>query len=615
MSISARGIATSVLCFFLITIYKNKKLWYNILKTKTEVQIILKQLFLHSKKYLKECICGPLFKLFEASFELCVPLVMKQIIDRGIGEGDKNYIIRMSLVLVLLGVAGLISTVIAQYFSAKAAVGTVASMKSALFRHIQSLSYTELDRVGTSTIITRMTSDANQLQNGMNLTLRLFMRSPFIVFGAMIMAFTIDTKSALSFAAVIPALSVVVFGIMLLCIPLYRRVQQRLDSVLLHTRENLTGVRVIRAFRREEAEVSSFEGKTEELCSEQVRVGKISALMNPLTYVLINLAVLVLIYTGAIQVNSGKLTQGDVIALYNYMSQILIELVKFASLIITITKSVACEHRIEKLFMTQSSMELCENGRTPENVGNIVFENVSFTYCGSPEPVLEDICFEAKAGETIGIIGGTGSGKSSLVNLIPRFYDATKGRILVDGVDVKELDLDALREKIGVVPQKAVLFGGTIKENLLWGNKNADEDTIEEALNASQSAEFVAKKENGINSLLEQGGKNLSGGQRQRLTVARALVRRPEVLILDDSTSALDFATDASLRASIANLPYNPTVFIVSQRTSSLMSADKIIVLDDGKQVGLGSHAELLESCSVYREIHESQFKKEGEKI
>ncbi len=572
----------------------------------------MKHLIKHAKKYKKEVICGPLFKLFEASFELGVPLVMQQIIDVGIGQGRKGYIAGMSLVLVLLGVLGLTSTVIAQYFSAKAAVKITSGMKRDLLFHIQSLSYSELDAAGTSTLITRMTSDANQVQNGINLTLRLFMRSPFIVFGAMIMAFTIDVSSALTFAAVIPALSIVVFGIMIICIPLYRGVQQKLDSVLSLTRENLTGVRVIRAFRRESTERNRFYEKSEALSDAQERVGRISALMNPLTYVLINFAVLILIYIGAIKVDSGVLTQGQVIALYNYMSQILIELVKFANLIITITKSVASEHRMERIFEIKNSM--ISGNLEVERVGEIVFDSVSLTYGTSSEPSLENISFSAMPGETIGIIGGTGSGKSSLVNLIPRFYDASEGKITIGGRDIGELDVISLREKIGIVPQKAVLFRGTVRDNLLWGNENASENTIMEALEASQSLGFVNDKALGLDEAVSVGGKNFSGGQRQRLTIARALVRRPEVLILDDSTSALDFATDAALRKAIGKLDYNPTVFIVSQRTSSLKNADRIIVLDDGKQVGLGTHEELLASCPVYLEIHESQFRGEGEK-
>ena len=574
----------------------------------------LKHLIKHSKKYTKEVICGPLFKLFEASFELGVPLVMKQMIDIGIGEGRSSYIVGMSFVLILLGVLGLTSTVIAQYFSAKAAVGITSGMKRDMLSHIQSLSFTELDGAGTSTLITRMTSDANQVQNGINLTLRLFMRSPFIVFGAMIMAFTIDVKSALTFAAVIPALSIVVFGIMLICIPLYKKVQARLDGVLSITRENLTGVRVIRAFCREDAEKSRFDAKSEELSHEQERVGKISALMNPLTYVLINFAVLILIYVGAIRVEAGILTQGAVIALYNYMSQILVELVKFASLIITITKSVASENRMEKVFEMKPSMAISENAEKPSAIKDITFTNVSLKYATSSENSLEGIDFSVKKGETVGIIGGTGSGKSSLVNLIPRFYDATEGEILVNGKNIDRFDIETLRSLIGIVPQKAVLFRGTIKENLLWGNENASEDDINEALTASQSADFVSAKKDGLDEIVEQNGRNFSGGQRQRLTIARALVRRPDVLILDDSSSALDFATDAALRRAIGNLDYKPTVFIVSQRTSSIKNADKIIVLDDGMQVGLGDHESLLRDCPVYREIHESQFRREGEK-
>ncbi len=573
----------------------------------------LKHLIKHSKKYTKEVICGPLFKLFEASFELGVPLVMKQMIDVGIGEGRSGYIVGMSFVLILLGVLGLTSTVIAQFFSAKAAVGITSGMKRDMLSHIQSLSFTELDRAGTSTLITRMTSDANQVQNGINLTLRLFMRSPFIVFGAMIMAFTIDVKSALTFAAVIPALSVVVFGIMLICIPLYRKVQAKLDSVLSITRENLSGVRVIRAFCREKTEKSRFDAKSEELSAEQERVGRISALMNPLTYVLINFAVLILIYVGAVRVDVGILTQGAVIALYNYMSQILVELVKFANLIITITKSVASEHRMEKVFEMTSSMESANDAEKLSEITSISFKNVNLRYASSSENSLEGIDFSVKKGETVGIIGGTGSGKSSLVNLIPRFYDATEGEILVNGKNIKGFDIEALRSLMGIVPQKAVLFRGTIKENLLWGNENASEKDILEALEASQSSDFVFGKKDGLNEMVEQNGRNFSGGQKQRLTIARALTRRPDVLILDDSSSALDFATDSALRRAIGGLEYKPTVFIVSQRTSSIKNADKIIVLDDGVCVGMGDHESLLCDCPIYREIHESQFRKEGE--
>ncbi len=569
----------------------------------------MKHLIKHAKNYKKEVICGPLFKLFEASFELGVPLVMQQIIDVGIKEERSGYIAGMSALMLLLGVLGLISTLIAQYFSAKAAVYITSGMKRDLMAHIQSLSYTELDRAGASTLITRMTSDANQVQNGINMTLRLFMRSPFIVLGAMIMAFTIDIKSALTFAAVIPALSLVVFGIMAISIPGYRKVQQKLDGVMSLTRENLTGVRPIRAFCMEDSEKGRFADRSEALSEEQEKIGRISALLNPLTYVLINLAILILIYVGAIRVETGILTQGAVIALYNYMSQILIELVKFANLIVTITKALASENRMEKIFDFVPSMK--NGSKKVEKISTVSFENAFLTYSGSSEPSLEGVTFTARSGETVGIIGGTGSGKSSLVNLIPRFYDATAGEIRINGTDIKELDTESLRSRIGIVPQKAVLFRGTVRENLLWGNENASESDISEALEASQSAGFISEKKNGIEESVEQNGRNFSGGQRQRLTIARALVRRPDVLILDDSTSALDFATDAALRRAIAGLDYDPAVIIVSQRTSSIKNADRIIVLDDGVQVGMGTHEELLRDCPVYREIHESQFKKE----
>ncbi len=537
---------------------------------------------------------------------------MKRIIDVGIANGDRPYIIKNALLMVLLGLLGFACTVVAQYFSAKASVGIVAGLKRELIGHISSLSHTELDTLGSSTLITRMTSDANQVQSGINLTLRLFMRSPFIVFGSAIMAFTIDVKAATTFAAVIPALSVVVFGIMLICIPLYKKVQSGLDGVMLLSRENLAGVRVIRAFRRENAEIKDFDASCENLKREQNLVGRISALMNPLTYALINAAILVLIYVGAIRVDSGAITQGAVIALYNYMSQILIELVKFANLIITMTKSVACENRMEKVFDVGSSLK--ELGNETPDFSSIEMRDVSLTYKGASAPSLEHVNFIAERGETIGIIGGTGSGKSSLVNLIPHFYDATEGEVLVGGKNINTVDTEKLRRRIGVVPQKAMLFRGTIKDNLLWGDKNAGDDALEEALEASQSAQFVSEKKDGINERVDQGGRNFSGGQRQRLTVARALVRRPDVLILDDSSSALDFATDAAMRKAIKNLPYKPTTFIVSQRTSSIASADRIIVLDDGKQVACGTHEELLETCDVYREIHESQTGKEAAK-
>ena len=550
--------------------------------------------------------------MLEACFELCVPLVMKRIIDIGIKSGSVGYIVKMSLVLVLLGALGLASTITAQYYSAKAAVGVVSKLKRALLVKIGKLSYSDADRIGVSSMITNMTSDANQVQSGINLTLRLFMRSPFVVFGAMIMAFRIDTKAAVTFAVVIPLLSVVVFGIMLSCIPLYRRVQDQLDRVLLLTRENISGVRVIRAFRREDSEVRDFNADAEALNGRQRLVGRISALMNPLTYILINFAVLVLIYIGALRVDVGALTQGAVVSLYNYMLLILTELIKLANLIITMTKSVACEKRIEKVLdMDASQTSPKKLDAKPENDLSVEFRGVSLKYASAGANSLEDITFSAKKGDTIGIIGGTGSGKSSLVNLIPRLYDATDGKVLVDGIDVTEYPLDVLRGKIGLVPQKALLFKGSIRSNLLWGNKEADDETLNEALTASQAMEFVSKKEKRLDEPVLQGGKNFSGGQKQRLTIARALVRRPEILILDDSASALDFATDAALRKSLRGLTYKPTVFIVSQRTSSIKHADRIIVLDDGKAVGVGTHEELLESCEIYREIHESQYKKE----
>ena len=572
----------------------------------------MKHLFRFAKSYTKECILAPLFKALEVCFELCVPLVMKKIIDvgiAGVAENPAAYIGWMSALLVLLGALGLCATVTAQYFAAKASVGIVARLRHALLKHIQGLSYTELDRLGTSTMITRMTGDLNQVQSGINLTLRLFLRSPFVVIGAAVMAFTIDPTSAVTFAVVIPLLSVVVFGIMLWCLPLYKKVQQRLDRVMLMVRENLAGVRVIRAFRREKTEEKRFDGACEELLDDQNLVNRLSALMNPLTYVLINLAVLVLIRIGAVRVNDGIITQGAVIAMYNYMAQISVELIKFANLIITMTKSVACEKRVESVFeMTSSQKTPAQVQETTEH-GTVTFDRVTLCYAGAGAPSVKDLSFRAFDGEMIGIIGSTGSGKTSVVNLIPRLYDATEGTVLVDGADVKMQDMESLRKKIGVVQQKAVLFRGTIRENLLWGNENADDDTLREALEAAQAADFVAEK--GLDAPVEQNGRNFSGGQRQRLTIARALVRRPEILILDDSTSALDFATDAALRQAIRALPYHPTVFLVSQRTSSIRHADRILVMEDGNVAGIGTHEQLLEHCEVYREIHESQFKKE----
>ena len=587
----------------------------------------MKKLLVFLKGYEKETILGPLFKLLEASFELFVPLVIAAIIDTGVGTGDKSYIIRMCLVLFALALIGFVCAVTAQFFAAKAAVGFAAKLRHALFAHIETLSYAQMDEVGTSTLITRMTSDVNQVQNGVNLVLRLFLRSPFIVFGAMIMAFTVDVKGALVFVVTIPLLSIVVFGVMIASIPLYKKVQAALDKVLLLTRENLTGVRVIRAFNKEEDEIRAFEESNEHLTEVQNFVGKISALTSPLTFVIVNVATLVLVWTGAIQVNDGILSQGEVIALVNYMSQILVELVKLANLIVSVTKSIASGNRIQTVLEMEPSMkekksEIAEPKDTAvsaESVANkkvtacpkgeelVVFEHVHLTYGKAKEEALSDIHFAVKAGETVGIIGGTGSGKSSIVNLIPRFYDVTKGEVRIGGVNVKDYELDTLREKVGIVPQKAVLFKGTIRENICWGKEDATEDEIWQAIRTVQAEEFV--KEKGLDFVVEQGGRNLSGGQRQRLTIARALVKNPAILIMDDSASALDFATDAKLRGAIAAMPGDMTVFIVSQRAASMMNADKIIVLDDGDIAGIGTHTELLSKCEIYREIYESQFK------
>lgn len=572
----------------------------------------MKKMFYYLKDYRKESILGPLFKLLEASFELFVPIVIKSIVDIGIGQADKGYIIKMCLLLVLLGVIGMICSVTAQYFAAKASVGFAAKLRRALFKHIGQLSYTEIDTLGTSSIITRMTSDMNQVQSGMNLTLRLLLRSPFIVFGAMIMAFTVDANAAFTFVVAIPALSVVVFAIMLLSIPLYNKVQQRLDKVLNSTRENLTGVRVIRAFGLEEKEISEFNKRNEELTATQKFVGGISALMNPLTYVIINIAIIWLIHIGAIRVSSGLLTQGAVLALYNYMSQILVELIKFANLIISITKAVASGKRIGAVLDVKSSLVERESpAQSSQSEYAVEFRYVGLKYKNARAESLTNIDFLVRHGEVVGIIGGTGSGKSSLVNLIPRFYEATTGEVIVDGINVKDYPLKSLRSKIGVVPQRAVLFKGSIRENMLWGNKDANDEEIMNAITMAQAGEIVAQKKEGLDFIIEQGGKNLSGGQRQRFTIARALVKKPEILILDDSASALDFATDAALRKALREMPGNPTVFIVSQRTSSIQYADKIIVLDDGKVAGIGKHDKLLEACEVYREIYDSQFKKE----
>lgn len=565
----------------------------------------------YMKSYKKEAILGPLFKLLEALLELLVPLVIAAVIDQGIANGDRSYVVRMCLLLVGLGVVGLVFSITAQYFAAKASVGFVTKLRHALFDHIQGLSYTELDTVGTSTLITRMTSDMNQVQSGVNLTLRLLLRSPFVVFGAMIMAFTIDVKAALIFAAAIPILSLVVFGIMLWCIPLYKRVQRKLDGVLSATRENLTGVRVIRAFCKEQEQIGRFDACNQDLTQTQKYVGRISALMNPVTYILINLAIIWLVYTGALRVEAGLISQGAVVALYNYMSQILVELIKLANLIINITKSVACGNRIQSVFELHSSLDAPE--QAPQPAGNacaVEFDHVSLRYANAGDDSLTDITFAAQPGQTIGVIGSTGSGKSSLVNLIPRFYDATGGTVRVNGINVKDYPLDDLRSLIGVVPQKAVLFKGSIRDNLRWGNPDASDAQLLEAVQIAQAGEVLAQK-GGLDYELEQGGKNLSGGQKQRFTIARALVKHPSILILDDSASALDFATDAALRKAIREMPGSPTVFIVSQRTSSLQHADQILVLEDGAVVGAGTHAQLLEHCPVYQEIYQSQFRKE----
>ena len=569
------------------------------------------KLFVYLKNYRRECVLGPLFKLLEASLELLVPLIVSAVIDNGILAGDRSYVLKMALLLVVIGLVGLAFSLTAQFFSAKAAVGFATKLRHALYAHIQGFSFETLDQVGIPTLITRMTSDMNQVQTGLNLTLRLLLRSPFGVFGAMIMAFTIDAKSALWFAAVIPVLAVVVFGIMLVSIPLYRKVQERLDRVLGASRENLNGVRVLRAFRLEDNEIRSFTRKNTELTTEQRRVGRISALMNPLTYVIINLAVILLLRTGAMRVNSGILTQGAVVALYNYMGQILVELIKLANLIIHITKSIACGNRIQSVLEIDGREAVDPVlPRGKENL-RVQFSDASICYPGASGEALQHLSLEVLPGQTVGVIGGTGSGKSTLVNLIPGFYRATSGAVFVDGRDVRAYEPERLREKIGMVPQKAVLFKGSIRENLKWGNPDADDDRLLEAVRLAQAADVVEAK-GGLDGEIEQFGRNLSGGQRQRLTIARALVRRPEILILDDSSSALDFATDAALRNAIANLDYHPTVFLVSQRTSAVKNADLIVVLEDGKPVGIGKHETLLASCPVYREIHESQFRKEG---
>ena len=571
----------------------------------------MKGLLVHMRGHKKECVLAPLFKMLEACFELFIPLVVASIIDVGIKNNDVSYIVKCCIIMVALGTIGLSCTLFAQYFSASAAVGFVTSIKHGLFKHISSLSYSEIDNLGTSTLITRMTSDINQVQSGVNLTLRLFMRSPVIVFGAMIMAFTVDVNASLVFVVAIPLLAAVVFGIILSTIPLYKKVQGKLDKVLNTGRENLTGVRVIRAFGLEESEKNKFHTQTKELNRAQTFVGRISAIMNPATYAIVNICISVLIWRGAIRVDMGNLTQGQVIALYNYMSQILIELIKLANLIVTITKAFACANRIDSVLNVKSTQENGYLKEFKECDNAIEFKNACLRYGSSPEYTLEDISFTAKNGESIGIIGGTGSGKTSLVNMICRFYDCENGEVIVNGENVKSYDLESLREHIGIVPQKAVLFKGTIRDNLKWGNKEASDEEIMHYADLAQARDVIEGKIEGLDFVIEEGGKNLSGGQRQRLTIARALVKKPKILILDDSSSALDYATDARLRKAINSLDFNPTTFIVSQRTSSIMGCDKIIVLDDGKIVGIGTHSELLSSCLIYSEIYNSQFKGE----
>lgn len=584
----------------------------------------MKKLLVYLKDYKKETVFAPLFKMLEATFELFVPLVMAAIIDDGIREANTGFVLQRGLLLVALGLIGLACSITAQYFAAKAAVGFSTQLKHALFDHIQSLSFTEIDTLGTSTLITRMTSDVNQVQNGVNMVLRLFLRSPFIVFGAMVMAFTIDVRAAFIFVVTIPVLAVVVFGIMMITMPMYKKVQAGLDAVLGATRENLTGARVIRAFHKEEEEIEGFEAKNETLANLQLVVGRISALTNPVTYIIINAATVILLYTGAVRVDDGSISQGQVVALVNYMSQILVELIKLANLIITITKALACANRIESIFEVESSMQwelLTQTGGLAEKKSGtdaekdaakkelaVEFDHVHLTYEGAGAESLCDIDLKVKRGETVGIIGGTGSGKSSLVHMIPRFYDATKGVVRVDGQDVRNYGMEELRQKIGMVLQKAVLFRGTIRDNLLWGNGAATDEELWEALKAAQAKDFVEAKEGGLEAPVAQEGRNLSGGQRQRLTIARALVAKPEILILDDSASALDYATDAALRKSLKELPGETTVFIVSQRASSIMHADQIVVLEDGEMAGCGTHEELLAGCEVYQEIYYSQF-------
>jgi ATP-binding cassette subfamily B multidrug efflux pump len=576
----------------------------------------MKRLFCYLKDYKKESVLGPLFKLFEALLDLIVPLIMAQIIDVGINQngGDIPYIVWMCFLMVAIGIFGLVSSITAQYFAAKASVGFATKIRTAVFSHIQKLSFTELDTIGTSTMITRLTSDINQVQTAVNIALRLLLRSPFIVAGAIILAFTIDFNSAIVFIGVTILLAAVTFGIMLTGIPMYKKVQSWLDKVLLHTRENLTGVRVIRALGREDDEIKQFDSDNQSLMKMQMFVSRFASLLNPLTYVIVNAGIVVLLYSGAIKIDSGYLTQGALIALINYMSQILVELVKFANMIISMTKGFACAARVADILDIAPSMS--DSAKSlPEPVGDeaIKFNNVSLAYFRSGESSLKDISFSIRRGQTLGVIGGTGSGKTSLVHLIPRFYDATKGAVEIFGVPVRDYPISALREKIAIVMQKAVLFRGTIRENLLWGNENATDEQLMNAIRAAQATDIIERKEHGLDEMIEQGGKNLSGGQKQRLSIARALVKNPEILILDDSASALDFATDAALRKSIRELEDKMTVVIVSQRASSIQHADLILVLDDGELVGSGAHSELLESCEVYKEIYESQYKKAEE--
>ena len=566
----------------------------------------MRKLFKYMRSYRKECILGPLFKLLEASFELMIPLVVARIVDVGIKNNDNGQILHMCLVMILLGIIGLACAVTAQFFAARAAVGFAARLRHSLMEHILGLSHTQIDRIGTSTMVTRMVSDVNQVQNGVNLTLRLLLRSPFVVFGAMVMAFTIDAGAALTFVGLIPVLCIVVFGIMLITMPMYKKVQGGLDQVTAATRQNLAGVRVLRAFCKEDAEEEAFRKQTEALTEKQLSAGRISALMNPLTFVIVNLAVVILIHTGAWKVEGGILTQGMVIALYNYMSQILVELIKMANLIITMTKAAACAGRIASILdIPQEDAP----GEAAEGClkGQVEFCNVTAGYEGAAEPSLENVSFCAQPGQTVGIIGGTGSGKTTLVNLIPSFYQAN-GQILIDGKQITDISTATLRRRIGIVPQKAELFRGTVRENLLWGNGNADDNALWAALETAQAKDIVEGKENGLDFVISQGGRNLSGGQRQRLTIARALVRKPDILILDDSASALDYATDARLRQAIRSMESAPTTFIVSQRAASVRHADLILVLDDGQVVGSGTHEELLQNCQVYQEIYYSQF-------